>query len=200
MAEPEPVVESAGEVLSRELAWVRPLSEYEPVTYLAQENAGPSIIFPMDSDVVDPSLGDNAHTLKQIQEVVAQLQRDTLTKRYLVCVVGLSSIDGPRLRNEALAARRAQAAAAQLNLPAGNVEAIGKGEAWDWFRAQVYAHPEGFTPEEQDRLKAIVELPDPDRSEFLLKKDGALYKKVVQSLLGTQRNASFIRVYYENKQ
>ena len=74
-------------------------------------------------------------------------------------------------------------------------EIIGKGEAWDWFRAQLEAAPSG-----NGKLLDILNTEaDPDKRERLIKADAGLYRQVREKFLADQRNSGYIRVYYGNK-
>ena len=195
---PEAKPESAGDRLSRQCTWVRPVSRHKSI---AQESGTDSLLkvyFQINSDKVQRELGTNGDVLDDVRQVVEELHRDSLTQNVLVTVLGYASIDGPQAKNEALSALRAQAVVQQLNLNPSEVESAGRGEAWDWFAWQIKEMPEGFTPAELEFLQSLLAMPNLDQRESKLKANKQLYAKVVSRLLGGQRVASFICVYYQN--
>jgi len=195
---PEEKPESAGDKLSRQLNWVRPMSRHRS---LAQESGTDSLLkvyFQVNSDKVQREMGTNGDVLDNVRKVVEELHRDSLTQNVLVTVLGYASVDGPQALNKDLSARRSQAVAQQLNLSPSEVEVAGRGEAWDWFAKQIDEMPEGFTPAELDFLHSLFQISNLDVRESKLKANKELYAKVVSRLLGGQRIASFICVYYQN--
>ena len=194
--------ETTGDRLARKNNWVVPIEKYRPLDYQTRPGIDSilSVRFPVDSDVLAPELADNSRTLEALSTALSALCADERTDEVLVSIVGLSSIEGPQERNDSPSVRRARAVARELSARTGVsrrlFEPIGKGEAWDWFREQVSARPEGFSAEEIDALEGILALPEPDLREKRLKTHQALYKKVAAELLANQRNAGYIRVYY----
>jgi len=156
--------------------------------------------YPLDSDALDLSFGKNGDVVDQIAAAVTALREDARTDEVLISVVGLASIEGPQERNDSLSIRRARAVVDALKARTGlnnrHFEVIGKGEAWDWFRAQLADAPMGFSASEIETLQGIAALPDVEERERKLKADKALYQKVADKLLEDQRNAGYIRVYY----
>ena len=165
------------------------------------------VVFPTSSAVLERQMGRNAAVLDRLQGAIETIRDDEATDEILVSIVGLSSIEGPRAQNDSLSVRRARAVADYLNgrtfVSRKFFETIGKGEAWDWFKDQLEAIPdggEGLSREDVSWLLNLVyNVADPDERERQLRARPALYRKVVGSLLEDQRNAGYIRVYYSNK-
>ena len=198
--------ESKGDRLSKEEAWVLPISQYRPIDYRTQSGNDSLLYvhFGMNEDVLRVDNEHNSQVLDRVQRAVEALRDDPVTDEILVTIVGLSSIEGPQVKNDTLSMRRARALASELQRRTGmdrrGFEVIGKGEAWDWFKEQVESSPAGFSAEELEKLLAIVNSPqDADARERMMRSDADLYAKVSELLLASQRNAGYIRVYYGNK-
>ena len=199
---------TTGDILSRENTWVIPIENYRPFDYLTRpgKDSLQYVTFPVNSKDLDRNFGNNAATLDRIQAVIEKVRDEGRTSEVLVSIVGLASIDGPQEANDTLAQARARAVAKYFNertfVSMRNFEYQGKGEAWDWFRAQLEAIPdggEGLSAEEVKTLLDIVyDVEDADERERRIKAQPALYKKVAENLLGDQRNSGYIRVYYGN--
>lgn len=194
--------DTAGDKLGKQNAWVVPIGNYRPLDRITREGRDSilTVRYPLDSDALDLSLGKNGDVVDQIAAAVTALREDARTDEVLISVVGLASIEGPQERNDSLSIRRARAVVDALKARTGlnnrHFEVIGKGEAWDWFRAQLADAPRGFSASEIETLQGIAALPDVEERERKLKADKALYQKVADKLLEDQRNAGYIRVYY----
>lgn len=194
--------DTAGDKLGKQNAWVVPIGNYRPLDHIMREGRDSilTVRYPLDSDALDLSFGKNGDVVDQIAAAVTALREDARTDEVLISVVGLASIEGPQERNDSLSIRRARAVVDALKARTGlnnrHFEVIGKGEAWDWFRAQLADAPMGFSASEIETLQGIAALPDVEERERKLKADKALYQKVADKLLEDQRNAGYIRVYY----
>ena len=194
--------DTAGDKLGKQNAWVVPIENYRPLDRITREGRDSilTVRYPLDSDALDLSLGRNGDVVDQITAALTALREDARTDEVLISVVGLASIEGPQERNDSLSIRRARAVVDALKARTGlknqHFEVIGKGEAWDWFRAQLADGPAGFSASEIETLQSIAALPDVEEREHKLKADKALYQKVADKLLEDQRNAGYIRVYY----
>ncbi|MBR4740557.1 MAG: DUF3575 domain-containing protein, partial [Bacteroidales bacterium] len=194
--------------LMQENDWVMPIEKYRPLDYLTRPGRDSLmyISFAESSDVLKreyplkpvKDLHRNARVLDQLQHAIETIRDSETTDELLVSIVGLASIDGPQELNDSLSVRRARAVANYLNektfVSKKHFEVIGTGEAWDWFRAQVEAQPEGH-----QKLLEILEEPDPDKRERLIKADAKLYQEVKEEFLADQRNSGYIRIYYSNR-
>ena len=198
-----PSVPSVGDKLSGPDSWVVPVSKYRPLDYQTRPGRDSVLCvrYALDSYELDPSLGSNAASLEKLVADIRVIRNDARNEELLVSIVGLASIEGPMERNDTLSVRRARAVAQYLeketDLPHRNFEVIGKGEAWDWLRAQLAANPEGLDTAQVHKLNAILdESSDPDVRERMIRSDAALYNAVKTQLLADQRTAGYIRVYY----
>lgn len=189
--------------LAKENPWIIPIEKYRPLTYLdLRRPAADSLLFvnyELNSHVLRRDYLNNAQILDRMQSAVETIRDASTTDELLVSVVGLASIEGPKLRNDTLSVRRARAVADYIGRRTGLIrrqfDIIGKGEAWDWFKDQLKAHPEG----NEKLMEIVFNEPDPDTREKKIKEDPALYQRVKEEFLADQRNSGYIRVYYSNQ-
>ena len=186
--------------LAKENNWVIPIEKYRPLDYLTRPGRDSLmyVTFEVDSDVLKPEFGNNAKVLDQLQNAIEVIRDAQTTDELLISVVGLASIEGPQDRNDTLSVHRAKAVAEYLNqktfVSKRCFETLGKGEAWDWFKAQLDADSNA-----SEKLRDIVyNEPDADARERKIKADAKLYKEVKDKYLRDQRNSGYIRIYYSN--
>ena len=201
--------QSAGDRLAAQKPWVIPIEKYRPLDYLTRpgKDSIQYVVFPAGNARLDNAYAKNGKVLDELQSAIETIRDDETTDELLVSIVGLASIEGPQPQNDTLSVRRARAVADYLNartfVSRKFFETIGKGEAWDWFKDQLEAIPdggEGLTKEEVAWLLNLVyNEKNADVREQQLHSKPALYRKVVNTLLEDQRNAGYIRVYYNNK-
>ena len=209
--------ESVGDRLAKEKPWVIPISKYRPLDYLTRpgKDSIMYVVFPVNSAELSrdyPIPGSKYYTrnyqvLDELQEAIETIRDDESSTELLVSIVGLASIEGAQVKNDTLSARRARAVADYLNsrtfVNRKYFETIPKGEAWDWFRDQLEYIPDGGAGLNEDQVEWLLNLvynvKDADERERMLRTNTILYRKVVDNLLGDQRNAGYIRVYYNNK-
>lgn len=189
--------------LARENPWIQPIETYRPLTYLDLTRASSDSLllvnYALNSHVLRRSYMDNAAILDRMQGAVEAIRDAATTDELMISVVGLASIEGPRKLNDTLSVRRARAVAEYIGSRTGlarrQFDVIGKGEAWDWFKDQLKAHPEG----NEKLLEIVFNEPDADTREKKIKEDPALYQRVKEEFLADQRNSGYIRVYYSNQ-
>ena len=192
--------ETVGDSLSKVKTWVTPIQNYRPLDYLTRPGRDSVMFvrFPLDSWELRRDMGKNGAVLDELSDAIGRIRNDERTSEILVSIVGLASIEGPKDRNDTLSVNRAKALADYLTESTGTsrkfFETIGKGEAWDWFKAQLEASPEGH----EKLLDIVLNEQDPDVRERKIKADKALYKDVRDNFLADQRNSGYIRVYYNN--
>ena len=192
--------ETEGDRVAKEDSWVIPIGKYRPLDYLTRPGIDSIqyVRFPVDSWELNTSDPSNARVLERLTGAINRIKQDEATDEILISIVGLASIEGPQERNDTLSLRRAKVVANYLNRETGVsrrfFETIGKGEAWDWFRAQLEAQPDG----REKLLDILYNEPDPDRREALIRADSRLYEDVKENFLADQRNSGYIRIYYGN--
>ncbi len=192
--------ETVGDSLSKIKTWVTPIQNYRPLDYLTRPGRDSVMFvkFPLDSWELRRDLGANGAVMDELTDAIGKIKEDSRTSEMLISIVGLASIEGPQDRNDTLSVNRAKVVADYLNRSTGLerrwFETIGKGEAWDWFKAQLEASPEG----REKLLDIVISEQDPDVRERKIKADKALYADVKANFLADQRNSGYIRVYYNN--
>ncbi len=204
--------QSEGDRLAQEKPWVIPISKYRPLDYLTRpgRDSVMYVLFPAGSSQILPEYpqdGRNGAVLDELQKAIEIIRDDETTSEILVSIVGLASIEGAQAKNDTLSARRARVVADYLNdktfISRKYFETIAKGEAWDWFKDQLESIPEGGESIDAKEvawlLNLVYNVKDPDERERQLRANPALYRKVLDNLLGDQRNAGYIRVYYNNR-
>jgi hypothetical protein len=204
--------ESQGDRLAKQYPWVMPITNYRPLDYLTRPGRDSLlyVVFPASGSEVLPDYpepGQNAKVLEEMQTAIETIRDDDNTAEMLVSIVGLASIEGKQVKNDTLSARRARAVAEYLQsktfINRKYFETIGKGEAWDWFRDQLEAISEGGKGLDAQEVAWLLNLvdnvKDADERKAAMRANPTLYRKVVENLLGDQRNAGYIRVYYDNK-
>lgn len=199
--------ETSGDMLSHEEPWVIPIEKYRPLDYLTRpgKDSIQYVTFKLNDSKLLPEYKSNARVLDQLVKTITRIRDDESVDELLISIVGLASIEGRQGLNDTLSVSRSMAVADYLNRETGVsrrfFETMGKGEAWDWFRNQLEAIPdggEGLTAQQVRKLLGIIyDEPDPDRREALIRADAPLYK-ALESLLEDQRNSGYIRIYYHN--
>lgn len=186
--------------LAKKNDWVIPIEKYRPLDYLTRPGRDSLmyVTFEVDSDVLKPEYNNNQKVLDQLQNAIEVIRDAQTTDELLISVVGLASIEGPQDRNDTLSVHRAKAVAEYLNqktfVSRRCFETIGKGEAWDWFKAQLDAD----LAASEKLLGIVYNEPDADARERKIKADANLYKEVKDKYLSDQRNSGYIRIYYSN--
>lgn len=192
--------ETEGDRVSKEDSWVMPIGKYRPLDYLTRPGIDSIqfVRFAVDSWELNTKDASNAKVLERLTTAINRIKQEEATDEMLISIVGLASIEGPQDRNDTLSLRRAKVVADYLNRETGVsrrfFETIGKGEAWDWFKAQLEAQPDGH----ERLLDILYNEPDPDRREALIRADSRLYEDVKENFLADQRNSGYIRIYYGN--
>lgn len=201
-------VKSEGEKLATKLPWVLSMRDYQPIAEILppQKDSAMFVFFELSSTELKRNYRSNAQTLDSIVNVAGRILRDTLSGIGVIQIVGLASIEGPEPNNVRLSDGRAAALKQYMQEKLGisdqHFEAVGKGEAWDWFRAQVADLPsrtQDLTEKDITGILHIIDTePDPDRREALLKANGKVFQALIATLLADQRNSGYIRIYYED--
>ena len=205
----QPEMTSARE-LSRSRHWVTPLENYRSIDEIinAPMDSIRFVHFPLDSITLFRDFADNASALDEILDVSRKIIADDRDSLALIQIVGLASVEGDWQHNEWLGEGRAKAlknyVEQELDLQPGQIEAVGKGEAWPWFRRQISALvPDGgmgLTGEQASKLLDIIDgEPDPVRREQKMKADKSLYKTLKENILQDQRNSGYVHIYFKTR-
>ena len=170
------------------------LSRREDVLYVHYE---------LDSVRLKRSFKNNAKRLDTIVSAVKSMLADSVAEVQLIQIVGLASIEGDVAHNEMLAAERGEALKQYIIEHTGVADSVFEvnsgGEAWAEF---------GWQIENVDFVgkKAIVRILndttlDADAKESSIRdvNSGRTYEWIRDNLLQDQRNAGYIRVFYDIK-
>lgn len=198
-----PQTQSAGDSLSRRHPYVMPMHKYRPLTELPAPGRDSMLYvhFPYDRTELIYDFDGNAPVLDTIVGITRRLQADEAVGGTFISIVGLASIEGRQKHNIELSEGRAQAlrdyVIGETDMEEKDFELLGKGEAWDWFEAQLAAADSAHAADAAWALDIIARYADPDRREAALKADPARYARISEHFLADQRNSGYIRIYYE---
>ena len=164
-----------------------------------------NVHFPLDRSELLTDFRNNAAILKQIVEITHHILTDTSINVKSIQIVGLASIEGPIKRNEQLGHERAMAlqryVQQELSLPDSLFGAVGGGEAWDDFRAQLEecaAADSQHADEMRQALAVIDSESDLNERERKLRRmnSGRTWAYIKEHILSDQRCSGYIRVFY----
>ena len=216
---PEPV-KSKAEELAPTHPILRPSNEYTPYTkdmVIRKMEGALFVYYEFGKSQVKNQIKtiggtrDNTAVLDEIIDVTRQILADSISSVNKVQIVGLCSFEGGRWGNERLSLARAQAlkkyVQGKLDLPDDKFEIYSGGEAWTDLRDQLsdlLAAGGGIgltTKQIQKAIDIIDEEKDLDRREVLLKEaeGGIIYSRIRRGLFADQRNAGYLRIYYDVK-
>lgn len=160
------------------------------------------VYYPIDRTVLLRDFGDNAATLDSIVKYTRMAVNEPSIEIKKIQIIGLASIEGAQERNRRLANRRADSlrryVQQNIDLPDSLFDCTGGGEAWAEFRTQVAASDMRW----RDQLLHIIDTEkDADYREHLIKTldGGKAYRYLVDNVLGDQRRACYLRIYYVQK-
>ena len=180
---------------------------YDPSRVLRKEPGIVYVYFPFVKSTVEPGFRDNASTLERIVSVTRRMMADSICRVSKIQIVGLSSVEGPVALNQRLSQQRANALQAyvqqQVGVPDSLFDTVGGGEAWADFRDMLADMKGTGTPVESSIQKALDIIDSESAADWrerrLKRLDGGrLWRYVLQQrLLSDQRNACYIRIYYD---
>lgn len=200
-----PVADNTGRAgqLEKDNPVLAHISAYKPYdrTRALRKMAGMLYVhFAVGTAVLQRDLRDNAATLDRIIDITRQVMADTTSLIKKIQIVGLASIDGSVKHNELLAGGRAEALRQyiqqQLLLPDSLFETVNGGEAWAELGDQIA----DLSFEGRDEVLRIIGTEaDPDRREQLILRHngGSTYRYLRDNVLDDQRNAGYLRIYYD---
>ncbi|MBR1808745.1 MAG: hypothetical protein IJ776_05115 [Paludibacteraceae bacterium] len=157
--------------------------------------------FELDSIRLKRSFRNNASRLDTIVNAVNTMLADTMAQIRTIQIVGLASVEGSMAHNEWLAAERGKALKQYIIDHTGVADSVFEvnngGEAWAEFGWQI----ENADFEGRGSVMRILNdtTIDPDTKEKRIRtiNCGKPYEWIRDHLLQDQRNAGYIRVFYE---
>lgn len=163
-----------------------------------------AIYFRTGYNVLEPNYMNNGETIDRILHAIQVIRQDPNARLVGIRIIGQSSPEGGELLNEALSRRRANNLKlylmSQTGLPQENFSIDGIGAAWAELRYLVEKDP--FITHKREIISAIDEVP------FSTANDVLAYMKqrwpadagyMQRSLFPLLRNATFLKVYFEEK-
>ena len=205
------------EKIQKDNPMITHVSQYKPydrTNVLRKDKKSLFVHYPFGRSVLRRDFRDNAATFDRIIDVTRQVMADSTTRVKTIQIVGLSSIEGPVAINERLSEQRALAlqkyVQEQLHVPDSVFETLGGGEAWPDFRDQLEerveraADSQKTSEDHREELRQALNIIDSEsKAKACLRKLRQLnggrtwsYMKQ-QGLLGDQRNAGYVHIYYD---
>ena len=188
---------------------LRHVSEYRPydrTQILRRDKDALFVYFPIGKYDLQEDYRDNRAVLDRIVDVTRQVMRDDKSHIKTIQIVGLSSIEGADTNNERLAINRARALQdyiqGQIGVPDSLFDVTGGGEAWAEFRDQLEECVATSSPHAEE-LKQAIDIIDSETDVKLRERKlrrlngGQTWKYIQKNILSNQRNAGYIRVYYD---
>lgn len=206
--EPVPVAEpivtlSPTELLAQTEGFIRHISAYESDKEAGNYHRDPAalrVYFRQGRTELDAAYLENAATLQRLDHALNVMMSDSTVRITRLLVVGYASIEGMLSLNTCLAGKRAEqlrnyGTARGVSLPA--VEIINMSEGWDELRGLVAASDN--VPYSQEVLRIIDNVPLLKGRELQLMRlrRGVPYNWMMKHLFPLQRNAGYVRAYYE---
>lgn len=209
--EPEPVKERAIDVLVRTEPVLAHISDYKPYDrsqVLRRDQRALFVYFPVAKSDIQNEFRDNQQTLNHIIDVTQKMLADKDSEIRKIQIVGLASFDGKNEANERLASNRAYALKKyiqdRLAVSDDQFDVACGGEDWADFRDQVaeaIANGSDHAAELQKVIDIIDREPDLARREQQIRKlnGGRTFQYIKEHHLDDQRNAGYLRVYFDYK-
>lgn len=163
-----------------------------------------AIYFRTGYNVLETNFMSNGETIDRILHAVQVIRQDPKARLVGIRIIGQSSPEGGELLNEALSRRRANNLKlylmSQTGLPQENFSIDGIGAAWAELRYLVEKDP--FITHKKEIISAIDEVPFSSANEILnyMKQRWPADAGYMQrSLFPLLRNATFLKIYFEEK-
>lgn len=214
----EPVYETipytTGEILAKEYGFVAPLSDFERQSAINRDifiddnrDQSLSVYFRQSERKVDPTFRGNQKSIEDILYTINALQASKDSKISHIVIAGFASPEGNLDFNERLAYNRAIALrdyiGARTGVDNGLIDIYNGGV--DWYGLGL-AVKKSTLPEKDEVLHIIENAPINSRAgqsgrQNLLKQlnGGRTYPRLMNEFYPELRNATYIRIYYENR-
>jgi len=170
---------------------------YDTTRILRKEGRLIYVNFPVGKSELSRDFEDNASRLDRIVDITRQIMNDTTSSVKRIQIIGLASVEGNDATNRRLAGERAEALKRyvqdEIEISDELFELANGGAAWTEFRDQV--NDADFNGKEQV-LKVIDETQDLNRRQQLIRSNKA-YGYIREHLLADQRNAGYVRIYWD---
>ncbi len=159
------------------------------------------VYYELDSITLKRNFRKNYVKLDTIVNAINTMLADTMAEIRTIQIIGLASVEGSIAHNEWLARERGKALKKYIIQETGVADSLFEvnngGEAWAEFAWQI----ENSDFIGKNRVMKILKDSTiwPERKEELIKRmnGGRTYDYIRNNLLADQRNAGYIRVYYD---
>lgn len=203
--EPVPVSLSAAELLVQTETFVCPIAEFDSdkaTGMFHRDREALRVYFHQNKTVIENDYRDNAVTLERFDKALRILQGDSVARIGKILLVGCASIEGSLQHNQNLAGKRAEVLkdfAVARGVDPQRIEIVNLGEGWDELR-DLIAESDSM-PYRKEALRIIDTVPIMKGRELQLMKlgGGNPYRWMMKHLFPLQRNAGYIKVYYEKR-
>ena len=181
---------------------------YNPDSYInatdgdnSGNNSNLTVYFRQGRNNIDLSYRDNSYSLNRFLTAVKELQNSTDSHVTKVLIAGFASPEGTAELNARLGQTRAETTRRYLiengMLGAGQIELYNGRVNWTGLRKLV---AQSNMPYREQVLNIIDNTPDSRRQAELMRLGGGEpYRYMLNNLFPELRNATYIKVYYENK-
>jgi outer membrane protein OmpA-like peptidoglycan-associated protein len=215
------VPRTTGERLSRQQSFIAPASEFELIEQTPGDNRAAleriitenrhgsiSVLFEKGISVIDRGFADNNQKLVELVSSVRTLLDAGDTAIAAIVIAGFSSPEGSSEINDRLAEYRAIAVKEFLTknsrVDPKVIRIFNAGADWDGLRELVEGSEHGWKQRALDiiagRSTGEDPLPNEDRLSGLKGLDGGEpYRYMLANFFPVLRQASYIKVYYENR-
>ena len=181
-----------------------PFANYVPYDSTQVIRKDPNAIFvkfEFDKTAINTELFDNQQKLDAIMQSVSRVVSDPLLEVKRIQIVGMASIEGGATYNYNIGMQRAEALRNYImqhepTLTADLFELNSAGEAWVELRSKI---EEVTFNGKQQVLEIIDKTKNPWLREQRLKQlqGGSVYRYLMSNLFAEQRNAAYMRIYFE---
>jgi outer membrane protein OmpA-like peptidoglycan-associated protein len=210
--QPQPVKERAIDILQREEPVVAHISEYKAYDrsqVLRRDKRALFVYFPQAKTDIQPDYRGNQQTLDRIIDVTRKMLADEETMLCKIQIVGLASFDGGKNLNERISKTRAEELKKyiqdRLSVSDDQFETSYGGEDWADFRDEVEEEIQNVSGNTAmvSQLKEVIQIIDSEpnevRREQKIRKlrGGRTYQYIKEHHLDDQRNAGYLRIYFD---
>lgn len=188
------------------LAHISQYKPYDRTRILRKDKNALYVHFPVAKAELQYDFRNNGQVLDRIVDITRQIMADTTSSVKLIQIVGLASIEGPTSVNEKLATDRALALQhyiqQQVEVPDALFDTVGGGEAWAEFRDQLESRIESRESRVEE-LQQAINIIDSESDEAIRERKlrqlngGRTWEYIKEHILNEQRNAGYIRIYYD---